>query len=85
MPKQKTPEKEVLDIGAGEPIVLVGQPGALRGELHLQNAGEERLVFRGAEVHSLAAPKAAKGARARVPVETAPLMQKLPAVIVRPG
>jgi hypothetical protein len=57
----------------------------LRGEIHLQNAGEQRLVFRGAEMHSLEAPKGARAARAKGPVETEPLRQRLPSVIVHPG
>jgi hypothetical protein len=86
MAKQKPPEKNVMDVREGEAIVLVGQPGAMRGEFHLQNPGDERVVFRGAEVHGLAAPKvtrAAKAAEAQPP--TVPLSQKLPAVVVRPG
>jgi hypothetical protein len=79
MAKEKPPGKAAAAVPEAEPIILVGQPGALRGELFLQNSGEERLVFRGAQMHSAPVAKAARAAEAFA------VTQKLPAVIVRPG
>jgi hypothetical protein len=59
------------------PIVLVGQPGALKGELFLHNPGEARMVFRGAALRSREAEAAA--------LEEKLVARKVPSVIVRPG
>jgi len=80
MPRKKASEKESMEAPQGEAIVLVGQPGSLRGEFHLENPGEQRMVFRGARMSSVMAPAAARAA-----LEAVPVAQKLPSVIVKPG
>jgi hypothetical protein len=86
MARHKQPEKYVMDVPDGEAIVLVGQPGAMRGVIQLQNPGEERLVFRGAQVRSLAGLGADRAVKA-VPTQAVPLSMayKLPSVIIHPG
>jgi hypothetical protein len=81
MPKKKVADIATVESQGEKPIILVGQPGALRGELFLHNPGEARMIFRGAELRGRAAevPKAAK------PVEQMMVARKVPAVIVKPG
>ena len=85
MPKAKTPNKGTAP---GEPIVLVGLPGRLRGELQLENSGTQRMVFRGAEMRSALPPKVTGAARARLKAAALPeeviVSHRLPSVIVRP-
>jgi hypothetical protein len=90
MPKKIAPDKEAVEVRGEAPIVLVGQPGALRGELFLHNPGEARMVFRGAAIRSgAAAPmKAAPppgGMAFPRAVEEMLVARKVPAVIVKPG
>ena len=87
MAKKITPENETGQADSGT-IVLVGRPGALKGELFLDNPGEARLVFRGAAVSSLQISGEAKTGRELSgvpPVESMIVAQKVPAVTVRPG
>lgn len=77
---RKSAKLESMEVPQGETIVLVGQPGSLRGEFHLENPGEQRMVFRGARMSSVLPPKAVRAAP-----EVKPVAQKLPSVIVRPG
>jgi hypothetical protein len=65
-------DQVVLDLPEDKPIVLVGQPGAMRGEFHLKNPGTERLVLRGSQLHGTAQ-------------EGTAIAHTLPPVVLRPG
>lgn len=84
MPKKKIPEKENVEGQAGAPIVLVGRPGAMKGELFLHNPGEARMVFRGAALRGETITRREAAVFPR-PVEEMMVARKVPAVIVKPG
>jgi hypothetical protein len=79
MPRSDKPEHDVLDLPAAEPIVLVGAPGELHGEVRLHNPGEQKLVLRDARVRS----EALKIARVGAP--TAPAELALRRIVLRGG
>ncbi len=79
--KKKAADVEAVESRGEKPIVLMGQPGALKGELFLHNLGEGRMVFRGAELRDR---EAAISKTAR-PVEHMIVARKVPSVIVKPG
>lgn len=79
--RKKVAGVEAVESPGEKPIILMGQPGALKGELFLHNAGEGRMVFRGAELRSHEAERLKTG-RA---VEQMTVSRKVPAVIVKPG
>lgn len=79
--KKKVAGVEAVESPGEKPIILVGQPGALKGELFLHNPGEGRMVFRGAELRSREAEMLKTG-RA---VEQWMVSRKVPAVTVKPG
>jgi hypothetical protein len=87
MAKKTMPENEAGQADSGT-IVLVGGPGALKGELYLDNPGDARLVTRGAAVST---PQISGDAKTRAAARGAPALesrivsQKVPAVTVRPG
>jgi hypothetical protein len=88
MPKKISPAPESPAPEAGA-IVLVGQPGALKGELYLDNPGDARLVLRGAalssaQVQAETGARKAGAARTALP-ESRIVAQKIPALTVRPG
>lgn len=84
MPKKKAPEIEAATSPGAAPIVLVGQPGAMKGELFLHNPGEARMVFRGAALRSEAVTRREAAVFPRA-VEEMMVARKVPAVIVKPG
>lgn len=53
MSENSPPSDNLIHLPEGEPIVLVGDPKSLRGELHLRNLSEKRIVVRGVAVHGL--------------------------------
>jgi hypothetical protein len=56
------PEYDVLDQAPDEPIVLVGPPDALAGEVRLHNPGEQKLILRDARMQTERPKKAKAGA-----------------------
>lgn len=75
MTKQGPSDYDLIDSPEDEPIVLVGQPDAVQGELFVRNPGERKVVVRDAQVRS----EALKTAPA------APLRYTLSPIAVRPG
>jgi hypothetical protein len=75
MRKQKMPENDVFDLPKDEQIVLVGQPGTLRGELYVHNPGAERIVLRGSQLRGASLERGA----------ATPAACRLPPIAVRPG
>ncbi|MCZ7545131.1 MAG: hypothetical protein M5R40_17115 [Anaerolineae bacterium] len=72
MAKKKASASSLVDARKGEPIVLVGQPDRMQGELFVHNPGEKKIVVRDAQVR--AATMAA-----------APLSFRLAPIPLRPG
>src|SRR5690349_121209 len=77
------PAYDVIAHAEDAPIVLVGQPGTLIGELPLHNPGSETLVLRDLRVRAEQLPAEGK-ARGE---ETIPLLvsQSVPVVVLHPG
>ena len=71
-------EHDVLDQPPDEPIVLVGGPDELQGELRLHNPGEQKLVLRDARVRGTAM----KGAKARGPAAAEVALRR---IVLRSG
>jgi hypothetical protein len=78
MARSDKPEYDILAHSADAPIILVGPPQALQGELRLHNPGEQKLVLRDARLHS-EAPRAAKASLASMPEFS---MRR---IVLRPG
>ncbi len=81
MAKQKPDEPQPLRIASEGPIVLAGQPRALRGDLYLQNSGEERVRLRRLP---LALSKEGGAALAAAHPSTGPAVRLSPGIL-RPG
>jgi hypothetical protein len=78
MRRSDKPEFDVLAHAAEQPIVLVGPPHDLRGELQLHNPGEQKLVLRDARMRA--------GAPAATEAEAAALADvSLRRIVLRPG
>lgn len=52
MTKKKAPDSGLVESVEGEPIVLVGQPDSIQGELYVRNPGEKKIVVRDAQVRA---------------------------------
>jgi hypothetical protein len=72
------PDNDLIQHPPGEPIILVGPPTSLEGEVLLHNAGPEKLILRDVRVRGEAIAR--RGAEAGGPGELA-----LRRVILRPG
>lgn len=66
MQRSDKPEYDILAHAADAPIILVGPPQALQGELRLHNPGEQKLVLRDARLHQTPS-RAAKASLPPVP------------------
>jgi sorbitol-specific phosphotransferase system component IIA len=64
MRRSDTPDYDVLEQPPDEPIVLVGPPDRLQGELRLHNPGEEKLILRDARLRAQQPEKARAGTSA---------------------
>jgi hypothetical protein len=81
MPRQKDTQPDTLKISADGPSVLVGQPSALRGDVHLRSTSPERVLLR-----SLPLTFAGKGAAALAAARAGPgPVVRLHPGIIRPG
>lgn len=81
MRERKLPDYDILDSPEDEPIVLVGQPHALYGEVRLRNPGDQRVILRETRLH--APPLMARTGK---PAETSePVQQAISTVVLRPG
>jgi hypothetical protein len=78
MQRSDKPDYDVLDHPEDEPIVLVGPPHALQGELRLHNPGDQKLVLRDARVRTEPARAAKAGLKA-------PPDFSLRRIVLRPG
>jgi hypothetical protein len=78
MRRSDKPEYDVLAHSADEPIILVGPPHALQGELLLHNPGENKLVLRDARLRA----EAPKEAKARLPALPDFALRR---IVLRPG
>lgn len=81
MRERKLPDYDILDSPEDEPIVLVGQPQALYGEVRLRNPGDQRVILRETRLH---APPVM--ARTGKPTETGEsIQQAISTVVLHPG
>jgi hypothetical protein len=83
---EQPPAKVAFVSSADKPLVLVGPPRGVRGEVHLLNASDDKIIIRKPLMRSLAAPargKAAKSAAKATALLEEPLA--LRRIIVRPG
>lgn len=78
MARTDTPEYDVLAHAADEPIVLVGPPHALQGELRLHNPGAQKLVLRDARLRG----EATEAVQARLPSMPEYVLRR---IVLRPG
>lgn len=58
MSQNSAPDQESNDVSQDEPVVLVGEPKSLRGELRWHNTGDEKVVLREAWVRGARATHA---------------------------
>ena len=72
------PDHASLDLPEEAPIVLVGEPKSLRGELRLHNRGDEKIVVREARVRSAPLLEATAG-------RGGPVAQAALSAILQPG
>lgn len=80
MPRQRTIDPQAIEIPENGPIVLVGQPASLRGDLYLRNSSPERVVLRKLPLASGEQVAALRSARPGF----APAVRLSPGII-RPG
>src|SRR5689334_11515703 len=73
-----SPDHALLDLPEDAPIVLVGEPKSLRGELRLHNRGDEKMVVREARVRSAPLLEATSG-------RVGPVAQAVLSAILQPG
>ena len=84
MRERKLPDYDILDSPEDEPIVLVGQPHALYGEVRLRNPGDQRVILRETRLH--APPLTGGLTRAGKTAEPGePIQQAISTVVLRPG
>ncbi len=72
MSPKKAPDLNLIDAPEGEPIVLIGQPDAVHGELVVRNPGEKKIVLRDAQVRAATE-------------RAAPITHRLAPIALRPG
>lgn len=65
MDSQLVTDEDIFHPNA-DPVVLVGEPGSLRGNLHLRNGGQEKIVLRQALVHKAPTRNEAAGESASI-------------------
>lgn len=85
MRARKLPDYDILDTPEDEPILLVGQPVALSGEIKLRNPGDRNVILRDTRLHGtpLIAGVEEKAGKAAPPGE--PIQQAISTVVLRPG
>jgi hypothetical protein len=84
MRERKLPDYDILDTPEDEPIVLVGQPDALYGEVKLRNPGDRSVILRETRLHGT--PLMTGQVRARKTAESSePIQQAISTVVLRPG
>src|SRR5687767_14001838 len=67
---------------AGRPLVLVGPPRGVRGELVVRNLGDEKVIIRQPLMRAIAAEGRGKQAKAAALRDTALALRR---IVVRPG
>src|SRR5690348_6410733 len=80
MGESELSDNDFLDHPAGDSIILVGEPKALRGSLRLRNPRQEKLVLREALIRSVP-PKAKTSA----PVLAVPFIHGSLSAVLQPG
>lgn len=78
MAKKREATSGFSAMSSEEPLILIGEPGRIRGKLNLTNTGTEDLVLQGAQLRTAAATKARAAA-------TLEINKPLHPIIVRPG
>src|SRR2546429_1561377 len=78
MREQKLFDFDIIDWPEHQPIILVGQPDALKGELRIHNPGKEKIVLRDARLRSEQLGTAVTGM-------TTSSVHMLPVIVLRPG
>jgi hypothetical protein len=74
--------EDVHDLAADEPVIVVGEPRSLRGELRLHNTGKEKIVLREARLRSAALPGSIQKVAGRM---VAPDAQVSLSAVIHPG
>ena len=83
---QDIDRKDTLMRDGAQPLVLVGPPRQVRGELRVQNSTERKIIVRQPLLKSVAAPRAKSSAKASAPASPFPDQTiALRRVIVRAG
>jgi hypothetical protein len=79
MARRTIPEETAKELFDDEPIVLMGHPEVLQGDLHLKNPLDEKIKLRDMRLRQVV-PEGIKG---KEPIQ--PKSQKLRTVLLRPG
>ena len=79
MAKKRETQSVFRAMSSEEPLVLVGEPGRIKGKLNLTNSGAEEVVLQGAQLRTAATSKAAESRPAL------DINKPLHPIIVRPG
>jgi hypothetical protein len=83
---QQPPAKVAFVSSGDKPLVLAGPPRGVRGEVHLLNPSDEKVIIRKPLMRSMTPP--ARGKAAKASARTAALLEEplaLRRIIVRPG
>lgn len=85
MPEQKLSDYDLLDTPEDEPIVLIGQPDALCGEVKVRNPGDHSVILRETRLHKtpVIAPTQKRARKAAAPGEI--IHHPISTVVLRPG
>ena len=78
MAKKRETPKVFSAMSSAEPLVLVGEPGRIKGRLNLTNTGSEDMVLEGAQLRTAASTRKQAGAALEIHKPIHP-------IIVRPG
>jgi hypothetical protein len=78
MAKKRETYRGLKAMSAEEPLVLIGEPGRIKGKLNLTNTGTEDMVLEGAQLRTAAATTKRSGAALEI-------NKPLNPIIVRPG
>src|SRR5215212_1117570 len=84
MRERKLPDYDILDTPEDEPIVLVGQPDALYGEVKLRNPGDRSVILRETRLHRPPLMTGQVQTRETAPASE-PFQQAISTVVLRPG